>query len=114
LAHLAVVTDLQLCRNSLRLRQRRAGSLRIAGNMADLALLAEELGIFFGLRLDLGLARRERGLSFVELALLGKEEGEGAAEGAGSTRRGLVTGGNGLAEYRFGFPISREMSMAWV
>ena len=71
--------------------------------MADLAFIAEELGVLVGEGRDLGFAGFEQGMGLVEIALLGEEEGEGAAEGASSSRNGLVADWDGLTEGGFGF-----------
>ena len=76
LAQLTVVTDLQLGGHPLRLHQRRPSALGITSKVADLTLLAEELGVFFGVAPNLELARLEQVLGFVVLAFLSEEEGE--------------------------------------
>ncbi len=81
--------------------QRCPGAIGIPCQVTDLAFLGQELGVLFGVGLDLGLARLEQALGFYELVLLGEEPREGAAEGACRSRKSLVTDGDGLSPGAF-------------
>jgi transposase len=85
----------------LRLLQRRPGPIGIARDVADPALLAEELGVLIGIGIDLGFAGLDERPGLVEFSLLGNEECEGGAESTCHERPDLLADGDGLAVDRF-------------
>ena len=93
---------IQLLGEGLRLRKRSMSGREVACQELDLPLLAEELGVLIGVRLDLGLARLKQALGFFDLVLLGEEPCEGAAEGAGGGRKGLVADRDGISKVGLG------------
>ena len=102
-AELGVGAEAQLDDEGLGLVERRGGRIEIARQMFNSRLLAQQLA---ELRLvnatKLGFALREERAGLVEGALPGAKEGEGAPEGAGADKKGLVADRDGISKVALG------------